>query len=917
MPIILYNLIISPLEYIIEILFTIFFQILELDLISSIFFISLAVSLFCLPLYCRADNIRKEEDEKFSRIKPYVDKIKKNFKGDEKFFLLQTLYRQNNYNPIMVLRNSFSLLLQIPFFIAAYHFFSHLGLLNNYSWGIFKDFSQPDSLLYLGGIHINILPIIMTVINIVSCEIYLKEKSFKTRLQPYSFALIFLILLYNSPSALVIYWTFNNFFYLLKNKFMDNNPKAFAYILLVLAVLVSFFGNWRWFVDTENLHYNLLKIIGPFLLVFLSFKYWKQINRVLTLQKENFGYLLNLLFIISALGIILLQAVIIPIGLFNSDLSSYAIQFDNLKVISNILVENLFSFIGLFLFWGGVVFYFTKSEYRIYYVIAFLTIYFNNTFNYLNLGKELGSISPDLIFDINDTVQRCFGSLSVRIPNLLVLLFIIIITLYIFRKKLVKQAMFIVLVAFASELIVSGIYIYRLANGISNINKIKTDKNLIEAFSKKIELSATEKNVIIIFLDRFAAGFLPMLFEEKPELKNKFSGFVFYPNTVSFYGSTVLGYPPMIAGYEYTPFKIDKDKRKFPEKWLEANLMLLTLFKNSGYTSTVVEPMVYFDFFGALSHQLEDSFGSIYNSRDIKFIKMAGRYSAKLRLDSQDNLKAVKLLKKRFYLYSFFCVAPKLFKSFIYDNGNYLFAWSKENKNNSFEERTTIEAYSSLLYMKDITKVSSNKNTFTLINNDLPHNMFFLQYPQYEYVKEVTDIGPNKYKFIDNNSFKSYHTAMAAAIITGQYLDYLRQLNVYDNSRIIIVSDHGNAYSKLPQYTDFQNINITPFNPLLMVKDFNQNFELKTDNTFMTNADTPCLATKDLLNEPRNPFTGKLLSMDEKQNGANIYMNIFYVNPSAYTSHRVIIDKYPIIKHVKDNIFDESNWKFVKYKYTD
>ena len=105
MSIILYKIIIAPLEFIIENLFSFFFQILEFDLISSIFFISLVVTLFSLPFYCRADKIHKEEEEKFSQIKPYVDKIKRNFKGDEQFFLLQTLYRQQNYNPLMALEN--------------------------------------------------------------------------------------------------------------------------------------------------------------------------------------------------------------------------------------------------------------------------------------------------------------------------------------------------------------------------------------------------------------------------------------------------------------------------------------------------------------------------------------------------------------------------------------------------------------------------------------------------------------------------------------------------------------------------------------------------------------------------------------------------------------------------------------------
>ena len=103
---ILYSLIILPIEYLIENLFSFFYNVLQFDILSSIFFISFVVTLLCLPFYCRADKIHKEEEDKVAKIKPYIDKIKRNFKGDEQFFMLQTLYRQNNYSPFMALRNT-------------------------------------------------------------------------------------------------------------------------------------------------------------------------------------------------------------------------------------------------------------------------------------------------------------------------------------------------------------------------------------------------------------------------------------------------------------------------------------------------------------------------------------------------------------------------------------------------------------------------------------------------------------------------------------------------------------------------------------------------------------------------------------------------------------------------------------------
>jgi hypothetical protein len=72
-------------------------------------------------------------------------------------------------------------------------------------------------LLVIGGLSINVLPILMTLINVISCVIYLKGFPLKSKIQLYGMALFFLVFLYTSPSGLVFYWTLNNLFSLGKN----------------------------------------------------------------------------------------------------------------------------------------------------------------------------------------------------------------------------------------------------------------------------------------------------------------------------------------------------------------------------------------------------------------------------------------------------------------------------------------------------------------------------------------------------------------------------------------------------------------------------------------------------------------------------------------------------------------------------
>ena len=232
----LYKLILGPLVMLFDVTYTTLYYI-TMDIGISIIFLSLTVNLLILPLYRRADALQEEERVRTEKLSRGVKHIKKVFKGDERFMMLQTYYRQNSYKPYYALSGSLSLLLEIPFFIAAYHFLSNLDLLNNAAFGSIRDLGQPDAMLHIAGHAVNLLPILMTAINIVSGIIYTKGMPIKSKAQLYGMALIFLVFLYSSPSGLVFYWTLNNLFSLVKNVFYKiKNPK------LVLCVICASIG---------------------------------------------------------------------------------------------------------------------------------------------------------------------------------------------------------------------------------------------------------------------------------------------------------------------------------------------------------------------------------------------------------------------------------------------------------------------------------------------------------------------------------------------------------------------------------------------------------------------------------------------------------------------------------------------------
>src|SRR5690606_39467197 len=79
------------------------------------------------------------------------------------------------------------------------------------AFGSIPTLSEPDGLLW----GFNLLPLLMTAANAASA--FLRSNDRRQRLQAAVLAALFLALLYSSPSALLVYWTTNNFVSLIRN----------------------------------------------------------------------------------------------------------------------------------------------------------------------------------------------------------------------------------------------------------------------------------------------------------------------------------------------------------------------------------------------------------------------------------------------------------------------------------------------------------------------------------------------------------------------------------------------------------------------------------------------------------------------------------------------------------------------------
>jgi YidC/Oxa1 family membrane protein insertase len=183
----------------------------------SLILLSLAVTFVMLPLFWLAEKIQAKDRAKKRQMKPEIVKLKAVANVQKKHFYIRRIYQQFGYHPIHSLSSLLGLAIQIPFFIAAYKMLGDFSGFDGVSFGFIVNLAQPDGMLSLRGLNINILPVVMTVANLIAGFLYSKNMDKAEKIQLFCIAILFFILLYNQPAALVLYWTMNNIFSIGKN----------------------------------------------------------------------------------------------------------------------------------------------------------------------------------------------------------------------------------------------------------------------------------------------------------------------------------------------------------------------------------------------------------------------------------------------------------------------------------------------------------------------------------------------------------------------------------------------------------------------------------------------------------------------------------------------------------------------------
>ena len=603
---------------------------------------------------------------------------------------------------------------------------------------------------------------------------------------------------------------------------------------------------------------------------------------------------------------------------------SSPLDFINIRNYQSPLIYLVSSFAlstGFFLLWIPVFYTLSEPKTRRIFSCAAVCLAVVAAVNGFFFGNQYGTMSSLLQYE-----QKLANPLTDSLINAALCIAVAAAVFFVWKKdSFITQALTMSLCLAVLAMSVINLFTTQ-ATVDDSMKSMDMDRLTNQA---ELPLAKNRKNVVIIMLDRAASGFFPYIIEEKPELREQFAGFTYYPNTVSYSHFTGWGAPPLYGGYEYTPENINKRSDVLlVDKHNEALSVMPVVFLNAGFDVTVCDPS-YAGYSSIPDLSIYDAYPGIkaYITQGNMELSVEG-------VAEQEE----KIRQRNFFCYGVMRSAPVCLHSVLYSGGQYndsngdFFNVGNQNVTGISTARGLnpdfLNDLEVLKQLPTMTVISGGENgSFIMMANETSHDAALTQTPDYspEFVIDNTeydrehmvrrDAEGNELILTDTKSMTHYHANMASLIQLGRWFDSLREQGVYDNTRIIIVADHGVDLAEFGLkfgdcHLGWGNAgDIMAYNPLLLVKDFNST-ELTTDSQFMTNADTPSIAFNGLIDKPVNPFTGNPIDDHEKNESTEQHIAATrYFNVEQQRT-KTIYQNITWIR-MKNDVFKVEDWQFM------
>lgn len=889
----------------------------------SLLIMSVVITVGTYPLYYLADIWKEKELKVQKEMKSDIDKISKVYSGQKKFYLVQTTYRLHNYKSWYAFRTSLGILIQIPFFFAAYNVLSSYTGYAGCSFLFVNDLSKPDALFG----SLNFLPLLMTLFNVLSSVIFTKSLKFKDNTQQFVLAIVFLLLLYNSPAALLIYWTSNNFLSIFKSliRFFKNKEKInldfnFKKDILEsktakLTIIGFLFFATIYVLDTQNMwtRYCELFIALLNLIVFVFTYFYKR--EKLTIQKivlyglYGIGVCLYVLRKVQFLGIpfqvllifmgcvnlyynfcykskcyftikeellldgllIVLYSFLLPLNIFTGNIADFSLNIFSV-VFSCLGISVLFC-----LAFFGIKFLFCKNSSSIIEVLFFgLVCYFAYTFVF---KLDYGLMSE---FSFQKDYNLSVTELWLYLKDFIILFLILLLVKYLLKghKNYINISIYLSLCFFAVSVIVN---IAKTDNSKLITKTEKKDSTYLDI----TKFSSNKQNVLYIMSDMMNGNYFERYINEKPETKDILEGFVWYKDTLSIASGTVNSMPVMYAGYEYTPEKLNSTGLMYKDAVIPGVKKYWENIIDSNYNISYITEWT------GLDVDKEDYINDGY-SEECYTVEPCTDYID--LYTKKHNIKKVSQTGNKLFLFEIlpiFLSSPNTVKKYVYNGG----LWNNTQLSINARREFSMVGVSYIDVFTDVAKIQeTEKNSFIYVLSSLTHDSYG--------INENGELISNTKELADPNL--PYYSAKKMLDEFVKIVEWLKQNNIYDNTLIVLCSDHGNWFLDNQLCSSFnatviQKVDFARAYPMLLTKNFNSNDSLRISDSLMQNGDIYYYIKENVCNH------GHEFSDFEKDSERKRYYYACNGNEADFNTTKVM--KYT--KYEVDGcIFDRESWDY-------
>jgi len=417
-----------------------------------------------------------------------------------------------------------------------------------------------------------------------------------------------------------------------------------------------------------------------------------------------------------------------------------------------------------------------------------------------------------------------------------------------------------------------------------------------------LRFSPSGPNVLIVYLDRFMGSYIESILESDLDVAERLGGFTWYPRTVSAGDNSISGVHPMLGGYDYLPVEMNARRQPLRDLSVEAFTILPYNFSKQGYQVNVVNP-------GGLGFTMKG---------DCSFLAMEGvtctHISPSVVRERADAMGfPLRTISEASYaellvLLASMRVAPYGLKDVVHKRG----PWRPFLDHSA---GTTFRVWAELDAFPQLSQTDAAESNLNIVSNILPHEPYFIG-EDCKPRRERFELPEVEVRRLGHPSIFSLQHAIAARcalLMTADYLDFLKGARVYDNTKIVIVSDHGivgpvEDHSMRAVEGGTESNIFVRTRSVLLVKEIGATGRLQVSEEFLPNAEVPRIVCEEI-DGCVNPYLGnrpiEAFGRDDPFMVSLVPWQFSLQRPNAFVIHTqlVLSGKDP---------FDAKGWSMVK-----